>query len=171
MSTTAVTPFRSFVQTPIFSVSLRALVSHRYSNKHNHHHHRSPHSPIKHDIVLSTISVLLHPLPLANFLSVRALGAVTPSHAPVIELQVIGVAPTAGEGVRQADGGQDQGLDGIHPEIGPSPGLIYAAVGRQCFSPSLSPSPSSPLSFSLYSTPQLRTNSLNTLWVIGARGS
>ena len=115
--------------------------------------------------------MLLNPLPLANVLSVRALGAVTPSHAPVIELQVIGVAPTAGEGVRQADGGQDQGLDGIHPEIGPSPGLIYAAVGRQCFSPSLSPSQSSPLSFSLYPTPQLRTNSLNTLWVIGARGS
>ena len=101
----------------------------------------------------------------------RALGAVTPSHAPVIESQVIVVAPTAGEEVRLADGGQVQGLDGIYPEIGQSPGLIYAAVGRQCFSPSLSPSPSSPLSFSLYSTPQLRTNSLNTLWVIGARGS
>ena len=27
------------------------------------------------------------------------------------------------------------------------------------------------LSFSLYPTPKLRTNSLNTLWVIGARGS
>ena len=80
-------------------------------------------------------------------------------------------APTAGEEVRLADGGQVQGLDGIYPEIGQSPGLIYAAVGRQCFSPSLSPSQSSPLSFSLYPTPQLRTNSLNTLWVIGARGS
>ena len=48
MSTAAVTPFRSFVQTPIFSVSpssssssLRALVSSDYSNdKHHHHHHQ-----------------------------------------------------------------------------------------------------------------------------------
>ena len=46
MSAVAVTPFRSFVQTPIFSVSPSslALVSSEYSNKslNKHHHHRRP---------------------------------------------------------------------------------------------------------------------------------
>ena len=37
MSTSAGTPFRSFVQTPIFSVfTWRLRVSRRYSNKHHH---------------------------------------------------------------------------------------------------------------------------------------
>ena len=38
MSTAAVTPFRSFVQTPIFSVSPSSFrVSSTYSSKHHHH--------------------------------------------------------------------------------------------------------------------------------------
>ena len=37
MSTSAVSPFRSFVQTPIFSVSPSSFSSSSYSNKHHHH--------------------------------------------------------------------------------------------------------------------------------------
>ena len=36
MSTTAVMPFPFFVQTPVFSSPLRALVSRRYNSKHHH---------------------------------------------------------------------------------------------------------------------------------------
>ena len=133
MSTTAVTPFRSFVQTPNKFGVTEPFTARQRS--------------------LSQGVGRCHPVPCSGDRVTGYSGA-----------------PTAGEEVRLADGGQVQGLDGIYPEIGQSPGLIYAAVGRQCFSPSLS-SQSSPLSFSLYSTPQLRTNSLNTLWVIGARGS
>ena len=39
MSTAAVTPFRSFVRTPLFSVfPLSFRVSSRYSDEHHHHH-------------------------------------------------------------------------------------------------------------------------------------
>ena len=38
MSTSAATPFRSFVQTPIFSVSLSSFSLSRYSSKQHHHH-------------------------------------------------------------------------------------------------------------------------------------
>ena len=37
MSTSAATPFRSIVQTTIFSVSPSSLVSSKYSTKHHHH--------------------------------------------------------------------------------------------------------------------------------------
>ena len=44
MSTSAVTPFRSFAPSykrPYSPSPLRALVSSEYSNKHHHHHHRN----------------------------------------------------------------------------------------------------------------------------------
>ena len=36
MSTSAITPFRSFVQTPIFSVSPSSFSLSQYSDKHHH---------------------------------------------------------------------------------------------------------------------------------------
>ena len=55
MSTAAVVPFRSFVQTPIMAYSpspLRALVSSEYSNNKHHHHFNKTH------LSLSTGSVV-----------------------------------------------------------------------------------------------------------------